>query len=86
MTAARAKVCSARDFDLCGIHVIVAEVEGTVQLLFQTDGWPDGHGGVTRRKVMANVFAHDGTPAELRALAGHLETLALQSATVGCSS
>jgi hypothetical protein len=76
MTAARARMSAAKDFDLCGMRVIVAEIEGTVQLLFGTDGWPDGV-----RKVMANVFAHDTTPTELRALADHLETLPLDAPT-----
>jgi hypothetical protein len=78
MTAAQARITSAKDFDLCGMRVIVAEVEGTVQLMFGTEGWPEG-----RRKVMANVFAHDTTPGELRALADYLETLSLEAVTVG---
>jgi hypothetical protein len=78
MSATQARITQAKDFDLCGMRVIVAEIEGTVQLMFATDGWPEG-----RRKVMANVFAHDTTPAELRALADHLDTLSLEAATVG---
>jgi hypothetical protein len=81
MSATQARITQAKDFDLCGMRVIVAEIEGTVQLMFCTDGWPEG-----RRKVMANVFAHDTTPAELRALADHLETLPLEAATVGVST
>jgi len=78
MTATQARINGAKDFDLCGMRVIVAEIEGTVQLMFATDGWPEG-----RRKVMANVFAHDTTPAELRAIADHLDSLALEAATIG---
>lgn len=74
----QARVTRARDFALCGMNVIVAEIEGTVQLLFGTEGWPEG-----RRKVMANAFAHDTTPAELRALADYLETLGLEPQATG---
>lgn len=73
MTASPVRITRARDFGLCGMNVTVAEIEGTVQLLFGVDGWPEG-----RRKVMANVFAHTTTPGELRALADHLDTLALE--------
>lgn len=78
MTAPRAIVSRSRDFDLCCMRVIVAEIEGTVQLIFARDGWPEG-----RRQVMANVFAHETTPLQLRALAAYLETLPLEAATVG---
>lgn len=73
--AQRAQVTRAAEFPLAGMLVIVAEVEGTVQLVFASEGWPDAADG--RRKVMSNVFADRATPAELRALADHLDGLAL---------
>jgi hypothetical protein len=72
-SATLARVTSARDFALCGMNVTVGEIEGTVQLMFGTDGWPE-----SRRKVMANVFANRATPGELRALADYLDGLALE--------
>lgn len=70
--AKRAVVRSAQDFDLCGLRVVCAEVEGTVQLVVLRDGWDGGP-----RKALANVFADADTPAQLRAIAGHLDGLAL---------
>ena len=58
------------DFDLMGDRVSVVTFEGTVQLLFLTDGWADGP-----REVVANRFASRATAAELRAIADHLEAL-----------
>jgi len=61
-----------RDFDLCAMRVVVIQFSGTVQLCWLTDGWPSGS-----REVMANVFCDTATPAQLRALADHLDTLPL---------
>lgn len=74
--ATRAHVARAVEFPLAGMLVIAAEIEGTVQLVFASEGWPDTPSG--RCKVMANVFANRATPAELRALADHLDGLALE--------
>ena len=60
------------DFDLCGMRLVVFRFEGTVQIAFLRDGWADGP-----RKVVANCFADAGTPAQLRAIADHLESLPL---------
>lgn len=73
-SATLARVTRARDFALCGMNVTVAEIEGTVQLMFGVEGWPEG-----RRKVMANVFASSATPGELRAMADHLDGLPLEA-------
>ena len=73
--AKQAMVQAAQDFDLCGLRLVVAQVEGTVQLVFLRDGWDGGP-----RKALANVFANAATPEQLRALARHLETLPLEDA------
>ena len=73
--AQRAAVRSSRDFGLSDLRVIVAEVEGTVQMVFVADGWDGGP-----RRVLSNMFCYDTTPGQLRALADHLETLPLSSA------
>jgi hypothetical protein len=72
--AQRAAVRWARDFDLCDLRVVVAEVEGTVQILFLSDGWPDASGS---RKVLSNMFCDAGTADQLRAIAAHLDGLSL---------
>ena len=70
-----ATVQAAQDFDLCGLRLVVAQVEGTVQLVFLRDGWEGGP-----RKALANAFADSATPVQLRALADHLDTLPLDDA------
>lgn len=72
--AQRAQVTSARDFDLSDLRVVVAEVEGSVQLLFLADGWNGGP-----RKVLSNMFCDAATPAQLRAIAAHLDGLPLDA-------
>lgn len=76
--AKRAVVGLARDFDLCGLRLVVAEVEGTIQIVFLRDGWQGGP-----RKALANVFADRDTPMQLRALADHLDRLPLDAACSG---
>lgn len=73
--ARRAHVGAARDFDLNDLRVVVAEVEGTVQLLFLADGWNGGP-----RKVLSNLFCDARTPGQLRAIADHLDRLPLDAA------
>lgn len=73
--AAKANVARAEGFALCGMVVIVGQIEGTVQLMFATEGWAGRDG---RRAVITNVFADAATPAELRALADHLDGLVLE--------
>lgn len=63
---------SARDFDLCDLRIIVSEIEGTVQLGFVADGWEGGP-----RKLLSNCFCDAATPAQLRAIADHLDGLPL---------
>ncbi|MDR7125517.1 hypothetical protein [Pseudotabrizicola sp. 4114] len=72
--AKAATVQGAQDFDLCGLRLLVAQVEGTVQLVFLRDGWEGGP-----RKALANVFVDSATPVQLRALANHLDTLPLDA-------
>lgn len=73
--AKAATVQAAQDFDLCGLRLVVLQVEGTVQLVFLRDGWEGGP-----RKALANVFADSDTPAQLRAIAAHLDGLPLEVA------
>lgn len=73
--AKAATVQAAQDFDLCGLRLVVLQVEGTVQLVFLRDGWEGGP-----RKALANVFADSETPEQLRALADHLDRLPLDAA------
>jgi len=70
--AARARVTGSRDFELADMRVVVAVVEGTVQLLWLADGWGGGP-----RKVISNTFCDRATPGQLRALADYLDGLAL---------
>lgn len=74
--AKRAVVTGARDFDFCGLRLVVVQVEGTVQIAFLADGWDGGP-----RKVLSNVFADTATPGQLRALADHLDSLPLDRGT-----
>lgn len=69
------RTTQGRDFDLCDLRIVVIGFEGTVQLCFLADGWDGGP-----RKVLSNCFVDSATPAQLRALADHLETLPLEPA------
>ena len=68
--AQRATVTASRDFDLCDMRLVVAVIEGTVQIAFLADGWADGP-----RQVLSNCFCDAATPGQLRAIADHLDAL-----------
>jgi hypothetical protein len=70
-----AKVSHARDFDLCDMRLVVAVVEGTVQIAFLADGWQNGP-----RKLLSNCFCDARTPDQLEAIAAHLRSLNLPEA------
>lgn len=78
--ARRADVVSARDFNLSDMRVVVARIEGTVQMMFLADGWQGGP-----RKVLSNMFCDAATPGQLRALADHLDSLPLEPALSSCA-
>ena len=72
--AQKARVTGSRNFDLADMRVVVAVVDGTVQLLWLADGWT-----CLPRKVISNTFCDRATPGQLRALADHLDGLALSA-------
>ena len=67
--AQQARVARAVDFAVADLIVTVGEIEGTVQLIVTRDGWQPGR----NRDVLCNEFADAGVPAQLRALADHLD-------------
>ncbi|PTX36567.1 hypothetical protein IQ03_05294 [Gemmobacter caeni] len=72
MTAQRANVTRAVDFQIADLIVTVGEIEGTVQLIWRRDGIEPGK---AERTVLWNEFADPKTPAQLEAMAGHLRSI-----------